>query len=174
MAETTHYFAARVRDHAELKRTLERAGIPAMLDPCEYPSLGRGKWDGLPEYQRWVLVITQSENWSRLTRVVERLVEIVDVPTSWHLAVSWAGRELSGSFHCVEREGPSTRFSDSELDFLARFFDRPRSAFESRLVWGRQAQFCEAVGIPFLEMVDQDRTVRPPRAGVVYAHEMDD
>ena len=165
MSENTHHFAANVRDPAELKRLLVREKIPAIIDLCEnYSWLGRGSWDDLPEDDRWLVLLTHTEDWDRLTGLIERLVEIMEYERQfWHLGVSWNGQVLRGTFYAEHIEEESTVFTAEELDFLSRFFRRDRSVFERYLSWGYHAEFCAAVGIPFLEMVNQDTSSAPPK-----------
>jgi hypothetical protein len=160
MAENTHFFAANVKGPAELKELLIREKIPAIIDLCEYPGLGRGAFADLPEDERWLLLLTNTDNWERLTGHVERLVEIDD-------------------FEAEHIEQESTVYTADQLDFLSRFFMRERTVFQRYLAWGYAAEFSAAVGIPFIEMVDQDSTITIPKlddpAGYVFfADEMPD
>ncbi|MGD2151788.1 MAG: hypothetical protein PVG79_00880 [Gemmatimonadales bacterium] len=173
MAENTHYFAANVRDPAELKRLLIEEKIPAIIDPCEYEALGRGRFADRPADEQWLLLLSNSENWDRLTGLLERLVEIEDFEGRlWRLAVSWNGQALRGTFYAEDSEQESTVYSAAELGFLSRFFNKDESVFARYLKWGCAAEFCAAVGIPFIEMVDQDSTIAIPKlddaAGYVF------
>jgi hypothetical protein len=180
MAENTHFFAANVKGPAELKELLIREKIPAIIDLCEYPGLGRGAFADLPEDERWLLLLTNTDNWERLTGHVERLVEIDDFEGQlWHLGVSWNGQVLRGTFYAEHIEQESTVYTADQLDFLSRFFMRERTVFQRYLAWGYAAEFSAAVGIPFIEMVDQDSTITIPKlddpAGYVFfADEMPD
>lgn len=183
MSKSTHFFAAHVEEPEELKRLLIREKVPAIIDPCEYEWLGRTRFAHLPDDQRWVMLLTRSDNWERLKGLIEKLVEIEDYKDEldlFGLAVSWNGVEVRGTFYAepwVEEE--STRFAADQLEFLERFFNKDKAQFARYLAWGYAEEFCKAVGIPYIEMVDQDLTIRIPKlddpAGCVFfAKEMVD
>jgi len=76
MSENTHFFAVHGREPGELKQALIRERIPAIIDPCEYEAMGRTRFSELPENRRWLLLLTHTDNWGRLTGLIERLAEI--------------------------------------------------------------------------------------------------
>ncbi|HSG81051.1 MAG TPA: hypothetical protein VLC48_02280 [Gemmatimonadota bacterium] len=166
MSENTHFFAVHGREPGELKQALVRERIPAIIDPCEYEAMGRTRFSELPEDQRWLLLLTHTDNWGRLTGLIERLAEIGDYQGQfWNVGVSWQGRELWGTFYAGHVEEESTQFTVEELEFLSRFFNKERASFEPYLTWGCAAEFCAAVGIPFIDMLDQDSTITIPKLG---------
>jgi hypothetical protein len=71
----------------------------------------------------------------------------------------------------------STPLTEDRLDFIARFFHRARSSFVDYLHYDFPQEFCDAVGVPFFEQLDQDVEMpeieaRYPAGYVLYSTEL--
>jgi hypothetical protein len=175
----THYFAASVADHAELKRKLERADINAVLYLCEEDWFGLGLWDERPQDERWLILDTRSENWTKLPELIDKLFEVWDYASqSWEFRVAWQDRELGARFWAPHLDEESTVLTAEQLDALARFFGRQQHSIERLLNYDMFPEFLYGVGIPYIEALDQDighdeLERKYPEGYVLYAHEME-
>ena len=156
MSEVSHFFAARVTASSSLRTSLEQARIQAIVD-----SAG----DGTPTPQtlrspapdsRWVGFASPSENREALWKLTERLVEVFDEGGDWSVSFFMERERLVLRAEDLEpaREGAGT--SASQREWLRRFFGRAPEAFLATLAVGGILPFCKDLGIPFLELVDQD------------------
>jgi hypothetical protein len=178
MPSNTHYFVVEVDDHTALKQRLEQAKINAIIYLCEDEYFGRGEWKDLPHGERWLIVDTKTENWERLAGLVDRAVEIFDYESEfWGLTIWWRGEEARATYWAPHLGKEDTALSEDELGFMARFFNREKSTFMDYLHYDFPQEFCDAVGIPFFEALDQDVGMpqieaRYPAGYVLYSTEL--
>lgn len=156
MSEISHFFAARVTSVVSLRMALERARIQAILGSERD---GRGAaptlLSPLPA-RRWVGFASPSDNREALCKLAEQLVEIFDSGDEWSVSLCMGQEKLVLRSETLEpaRDGSGT--SVSQRDWLRRFFGRPPDALLATLSTGSVPLFCKELGIPYLELVDQD------------------
>jgi len=158
MSEVSHFFAALVANPSVFRKSLERARIQAILDSAE-------AGDGAPVPQglttpvldmRWLSFASPSNNREALWKLTERFVEVFDDGGDWSLSLFMDREKLTLSIKDLEptREGLGT--SARQQEWLRHFLGRSPGSLLATLSIGGILSFCKAVGIPFIELVDQD------------------
>ncbi|HYO65437.1 MAG TPA: hypothetical protein VEU33_05090 [Archangium sp.] len=158
MSEVSHFFAALVANPSLFRKSLERARILAILD-----SAGAGDGPPMPQglpipalNKRWLSFASPSDNREALWKLTERLVEVFDDGGNWSLSLFIDREKLTLSIKDLEptREGIGT--SARQQEWLRHFLGCSPGALLATLSAGGMLPFCKAVGIPFLELADQD------------------
>jgi hypothetical protein len=158
MSEVSHFFATLVANPSLFRKSLEQARIHAILD-----SAGAGDCPPVPQGlpipvldRRWLSFASPSDNREALWKLTERLVEVFDNGGDWSLSLFMDREKLTLSIKDLEpaREGIGT--SARQQEWLRHFLGLSPGVLLATLSVGGILPFCKAVGIPFLELADQD------------------
>lgn len=178
MSEYTSYFAVKADEPDNIRRALEAAGLRALVDDV---SVG-------PPEPRWTVVeaphdagfvdvdgspvfSVRFDPWETLKATFPFVLHlfIEENGADWRLTVSRRGEaELVLSF-----SADGAPLALAELERVSGFFGVPLDATTLRV--GGAFDFCRAVGLPYLELEDQQHLGRVLAPGaVVLASELDD
>ncbi len=167
MSEYTKYFAVKSSSSKEVRGKLNQSKILSIVDDDsdDYFFEKKYKRNGLIA---WVAVTAppvsgsdtfgnyfqtdQFENFEKLFEEYVLFFQEEDA-VDWILKVKSGDNVIEKSFE----EAHKTEFSDKDKGVFSKCFERPFGEMEKLLIAGKAADFLNFVGIPYLEMNDQDK-----------------
>ena len=166
MSETTNYFAVKANAPTEVRQRLKAANIEAIVDADEadYWFLPASRRGGAI---RWVAVSAPAQAGFSDAGVfcyADRFPALAALfPTLLHFrqpggAAGWWLKVQMAETLLEKEIAPSgdTIFTESEANFLSACFEMPFAQMLPLLQAGKGGEFLNLVGIPFLEMNNQD------------------
>ncbi len=157
MSEYTNYCAVPFECGREaIRATLARHRIVSIVDDDPHSDDGGG---GEPGWQRWTLVALADEDKDlpRLSKLFDRVLSLVvdEDQRSWSLSIARSGKWRSFDFG---RKAPLLEAPD--IQAVAHFFGVPTKKLKPRSKHGKQVELCQAVGLAYFEMFDQNMAFR--------------
>ena len=166
MSEYTRYFVVKSSSEEEVQSALNAARINSVVDADK-----NDYWFS-PEYKRsgshdWVVVAAPADSgfqdnryvhedqFNRMAAVFQTLILFFQEEdmTNWSLKLKAAGTVVEKQFH----SNKTVEFSEAEKSLFAGCFGRSFDEMRPLLKAGKASDFLNSVGIPYMEMSDQDK-----------------
>lgn len=166
MSEYTNYFAVRSADEQEVQRRLNAAQIRSVVDADK-----TGFWFS-PPFKRsgdynWVVVSAPAnsgfeneiffyrDQFEEIGHIFDTLIHFFQEEdmTRWTLKLKTGKTVIEKQFTPAEE----IAFTENETALFSACFDKSFRDIQPFLQPGKAADFLNAVGIPYMEMNDQDK-----------------